>query len=295
MESSKWSIPVLISAAHGGHLKPTNYRQRDCDNNTDWTCTADSYTRDLSEVLAARFGEGFNKCPWMVINHLHRSRLDANREVAEAAGGDANAAAAHAAFHSFIALAQSKINALHGNDGSGIKGVLLDLHGYVGADYHTGGSPYAMFGYRLSASTLQQDVLPDSPSGGLTHARFRLGADSLERLVRGELSMGARVPQVSIDLVVGDMPSNCGAASKINNRDPPPPRKISFPTFLRGHHNTLSCAHLRTNYLVISSKSSSVERRLSLTQKLALLPMSFCCMLSGLVPGSLRGGMCDAC
>lgn len=99
-------------------------------NNADWVCDADSYTILVGEALAASFGAAYGgKCPWMVINHLHRSRLDANRAVEEAAGGDADAEAAWAAFHQFITTAQGKINTLHGNDGNGIKGIMLDLHG----------------------------------------------------------------------------------------------------------------------------------------------------------------------
>lgn len=212
LEDPAWSIPVVISAAHGGNLRPDGYAERDCDTNVGWICSADSFTRELSEVISASFGDGYaGKCPWVVVNHLHRSRLDANREVNEATGGNANATAAHTAFHTFIGQAQSKVNTLHGNDGSGIKGVMLDLHGYAGEDWAAAGSPYVQFGYRLSASTLQQDTLPDAPSGGLTHARLRLGADSLENLVRGSLSMGNRVPQVSNSVIVGEVPGNCGA------------------------------------------------------------------------------------
>jgi hypothetical protein len=93
-------------------------------------CDADSYTINVGEALANSFAVAYNgKCPWMVINHLHRSRLDANREIVEAADGDANAELAWAAFHQYITTAQGKINTLHGNDGNGIKGIMLDLHG----------------------------------------------------------------------------------------------------------------------------------------------------------------------
>jgi hypothetical protein len=212
-ESTGWSIPVLITVPHGGSLNPNNYVERDCDANSGWVCSADSYTRQLSEVLAARFGAGYSgKCPWVVINHLHRSRLDANREINEATGGDANAALSHTAFHQFITDGQVKMNTIHGNDGSGIKGLLFDLHGYKGTDWRAGGAPYAMFGYRLLGSTLQSDPLPDAPSGGLTHAKNKLGANSLENLVRGPLSMGNRVPQVDGTLLVNDVPNDCGLA-----------------------------------------------------------------------------------
>lgn len=85
------------------------------------------------------------------------------------------------------------------------------LRRYKGEDWLVGGSPYALYGYRLSANTLSQLVLPDSPSGSITFASQRLGAGGLEWLVRGAGSMGARVPQIDQQLIVGAMPNNCGA------------------------------------------------------------------------------------
>eukprot|EP00040_Diaphanoeca_grandis_P029360 m.171827 g.171827 ORF g.171827 m.171827 type:complete len:428 (+) comp31663_c0_seq2:380-1663(+) len=222
LELASKSIPVLITAPHGGQLKPDDdYADRDCAGN-GWVCGADSYTLQLAEHVATRFGQQYGgKCPWMVINHLHRSKLDANRELPEAADGDANAEDAWVAFHSFITQAQEKINSIHGNDGNGIKGVMLDLHGYAGEDYLAGGAPYAMYGYRLTENTLLQDPLPDAPTGSITHAAQKLGPGGLENLVRGAKSLGALVPTLNPANVKGSMPANCG--------DPMPSPAIKSP------------------------------------------------------------------
>ena len=121
---------------------PPRYGDRDCVNNSDWVCDADSFTVDFAEALAAAFAAAHGgRCPWMVINHLHRSKLDANRNVSEATGGDANAEVAWRAFHNFTTRAQEKVAAVHGDDGSAIKGILFDVHGYAGTDWRAAGSP----------------------------------------------------------------------------------------------------------------------------------------------------------
>lgn len=210
-ELASVSAAVIISAPHGGSLKPVAYADRDCEGNAGWICAADSYTLELSERVATRFGMQHNgRCPWMVINYLHRSKLDANREIVEAADGDANAEIIWQTFHDYIALAQEKVQAIHGDDGSGIKGVLFDFHGYKGTDYNPAGSPYTQYGYRLTENTLDVNQLPDSPSGSMTHASQSLGAGGLERVVRGDKSMGHFVPAIDQQLVVGDMPAGCG-------------------------------------------------------------------------------------
>lgn len=205
------SIPVVITVSHGGTLTPPEYSVRDCAGNPSWVCNADSDTIDVSLALAAAFGRLYaGKCPWIVINRLHRSVLDANRDVAEAADGDVGAIAAWQAFHDYVTAAQTKVNTLHGNDGSAIKGWLVDLHGYAGTDFRAGGSPYSLFGYRLSANTLNQSTLPNSPSGSMTLGSQRLGEGGLERLVRGNISLGAQVPAINTSLVIGTMPNGCG-------------------------------------------------------------------------------------
>jgi hypothetical protein len=96
---------------------------------------------------------------------------------------------------------------------------------YGGTDYNAAGSPYALYGYRLSANTLSQLVLPNSPSGSITFATQRLGASGLqsptEWLVRGAGSMGARVPQVDPQFIVGNMPADCGAPMPSPDRPSP--------------------------------------------------------------------------
>ena len=47
--------------------------------------------------------------------------------------------AAWADYHAFIDDALAKVEALHGNDGDGVNGISIDLHGYEGTDWRDNG------------------------------------------------------------------------------------------------------------------------------------------------------------
>jgi hypothetical protein len=139
-----------------------------------------------------------------VINHLHRSKLDANREVNEAAHGDPTSMEAWTKFHTFINDAQlnlrghfgtSTVTSSTGSKKTGIHALLLDMHGYAGTDWHEDGSPLIQWGYRFSDNSLEYCPL-DSRSkysiGTMTHGRWMDG-HSYECLVRGPGSLASRL------------------------------------------------------------------------------------------------------
>ena len=69
----------------------------------------------------------------------------------QGAAGEINGEAAWRQYHTLIALAQRKVAAIHGVDEhNGVKGLFVALHGYSGEDYADGGSPYTLYGFRLS-------------------------------------------------------------------------------------------------------------------------------------------------
>lgn len=57
---------------------------------------------------------------------------------------------------------------------------------------------------------LNQTRLQDSVGGSVAHAAERLGEGGLERIVRGDVSLGQLVPPVDASLIVGDVPAGCG-------------------------------------------------------------------------------------
>jgi len=114
------NLPLIISVPHGGNLVPTEIPDRTCGDET----VTDSYTANLAnEIKSAVFN--LTGCyPHIIICNLKRTKLDANRDISEAACGNEFAGMAWNEFHAFIDTASANITRKNG------KGLLIDLHGH---------------------------------------------------------------------------------------------------------------------------------------------------------------------
>jgi hypothetical protein len=111
-------LPLVISAPHGGLLKPKSvadrrYGVRDSDANT----------QDLARRIAAEVKKQTGKTMPLIISHLHRSKLDPNREIKEAAQGGKTAEKIWHEYHDLIDQALKAAVARHG------RAFFIDLHG----------------------------------------------------------------------------------------------------------------------------------------------------------------------
>ena len=101
----EWQVgeaPIVISIPHGGGLRPF-----ECSSRT-WGKTArDGHTIEIGLKLRDAIIRETGKAPHIVICHLHRSKLDANRETEEAAQGGAVAELAWSQYHGFIEQART--------------------------------------------------------------------------------------------------------------------------------------------------------------------------------------------
>ena len=169
-------LPLILTAPHGGRLKPD-----DIPNRTQGTLLRDSFTdllaRDVADAVRARTG----RQPHLVICHLHRAKVDCNREVGEGAQSNAAAAAVWQAFHDFVAEARD--SATRTNTAPAL---LLDVHA------HGHAVPRVELGYLLSRKQL---ALPDAELEKLAErtsirdlARHTQG--SFVDLLRGPRSLG---------------------------------------------------------------------------------------------------------
>ncbi|MGE0144265.1 MAG: LamG-like jellyroll fold domain-containing protein [Planctomycetota bacterium] len=136
------NAPILVTAGHGGDLMPPTIPDR-----TYGTFAHDTRTLELARELATSLRSRFDLHPHVVLFHLHRRKVDVNREVVEGAQGDPNGVAAYDAFHRACSDARAAIGSGWG------AGIYLDLHGH--------GHPenWIELGYSLSAAQL---ALPDS-------------------------------------------------------------------------------------------------------------------------------------
>lgn len=180
------NIPLILSATHGGDLRPADIPNRTC---AGCVTSADLYTRELAIELRESVFRANGYYPHLVINRLHRSKLDANREIIEAAQGHPDAEKAWKEFHGFLEQAVVQIKNTCG------RGLLIDIHGHG----HT--IQRLELGYLLSAVTLRtnEDNLDTEEIVSQSSIRYLASNNRLNLkhhvLVRGENSLGALLEQ----------------------------------------------------------------------------------------------------
>jgi N-formylglutamate amidohydrolase len=171
-------LPVVIAAPHGGRLKPEEIPDR-----TQGVRESDANTQELARTVAAVIHARTGHHAHIVISHLHRGKLDPNREIVEAAEGNPIAEQAWREHHDFIAGACAAAV-----EKSGVA-FFIDLHG------HSHAIRRLELGYLHSVEDLAADDealnaadLAAKGSLALIAARSHLPyAD----LLRGEHSLGA--------------------------------------------------------------------------------------------------------
>lgn len=176
------NMPIVLSAPHGGLLTPAAIPDRDCSG---CTTVNDFNTQELGRAVANALHARTGCWPHLVINRLHRRKLDANRDLPEAADGNAIAGQAWMDFHDFLGAAKNQAAWQFG------KGFYVDLHGHA----HT--IQRLELGYLLYSDELQlADSILNKPTYiGYSSIRNLVYANpqalSHAALLRGELSLGS--------------------------------------------------------------------------------------------------------
>lgn len=180
------TLPLLLSAPHGGEKTPASIPDRDCSG---CSYVNDFNTQELGRALAQALYERSGCYPHLVMNRLHRRKLDANRDLEEAADGNPNAEQAWTEFHTFMETARTQIGQGFG------KGFYVDLHG------HGHSIQRLELGYLHTKTELQ---LPDSvlnlapyPTDNSIRKLSAANPNNLSHaeLLRGSLSLGALLHQ----------------------------------------------------------------------------------------------------
>ncbi len=192
IEYKAGNLPTVISAPHGGSLTPVQIPDRDC-----YGCVyvTDAFTEDLIRQMNEAIFDLFGCYPHIIINRLKRTKMDANRDIWDAANGNVLAKKAWHDFHNFIQAAKDTITAKYG------KGLYLDLHG------HGHQNQRLELGYRISKSELQQSNTSLNQAKYVNDASIRnlvndnLNDYTLSILLRGEDSFGELYEQESYPAV----------------------------------------------------------------------------------------------
>ena len=174
------NLPIILSAPHGGDWQPDSIPDRDC---VGCVFQIDAFTRVITWDLVDKIEELTGCFPHMVMNRLHRVKFDANRDIEDAADGNALVEEAWRGYHEFIDLSKDEINSSYG------RGLFLDLHGHA----HT--IQRIELGYLLSREALQMSDAEinelQNEASISTLAANNINRLSLAGLLRGEESFGS--------------------------------------------------------------------------------------------------------
>jgi N-formylglutamate amidohydrolase len=182
VEFTPGDLPLVISAPHGGTIEPLSIPDRTGSNAT---VVRDAETDALALAMPDAFAARTGGTPHVIVMHLHRSKVDANREIGEGAENNAAAARAWREYHGFIEAARLRVIEDHG------RGFYIDLHG------HGHEIPRLELGYLLSASQLgggdeqlnaasvveRSSIRRLAETGESTHAELLRGTSSLGTLL----------------------------------------------------------------------------------------------------------------
>lgn len=165
------TLPLIIAAPHGGQLEPADVPDRK-DGVTTRDAETDLLATELAEAITRRTGAR----PHLILCHLHRKKVDCNRDALTGTGGNPRALATWRAFHEAIGIAR---------DSAG-HGLFLDLHG------HSHPVARVELGYLLSAEQLRESGPGLSALAQVSSLASiaRTSPDTFEGLLRGSRSLG---------------------------------------------------------------------------------------------------------
>jgi hypothetical protein len=170
-------MPLIISAPHGGTLKPA-----EVPNRKQGEFAHDEHVEELARAIQQAVHDRFGHYPHVIICRLDRHKVDCNRDIGEGAESDPGAQQAWKEFQGYIEMARSNVVATAG------KGFYIDLHG------QSHPIKRIELGYSLNASQLTNanPVLDQPPFADHSTIRSlaRRAGVPFSELLRGTNSLG---------------------------------------------------------------------------------------------------------
>jgi hypothetical protein len=177
------NIPVILTIPHGGDITPS-----EISNRTYGVTVTDSKTIELGIAIRNYFYSIYNIRPYVVINNLKRTKLDANRDKAEAAQNNIYAERAFDEFHFYIEKAREDIISKFNT------GILFDIHGH-GINPDGFNDLRTWIGYLLTADELDNsnDYIDQNISINdiSIYSILNSSGQTLSQLLSGPNSLGA--------------------------------------------------------------------------------------------------------
>lgn len=186
IEHQAGTLPLVLAAPHGGTLRPG-----ELPNRSFGRVAQDTYTAEIVLALAAALEVKTGHRPHVILCRLHRTKVDCNREIKEAAQGNPGAEAAWNEFHKACNTACETVTREQGC------GLFLDIHGHRHEDQRV------ELGYLLTARQLELSNTAldgDALNGEKSSIRELItrSGRNLSALVRGPNSLGSLLEARSI-------------------------------------------------------------------------------------------------
>lgn len=185
IEYQQGTLPLVISVPHGGEQEPASIPNRTCNNAV---LVTDANTVEVALAIKSSLYALTGCYPHIIVCHLHRSKLDCNRNLSDGACGNTTAGQAWSEFHNFINVAQNTAQAAYPS-----KVFFMDLHGH--------GNPIQRIelGYLLYDDELAlTDSTLNTPTyigySSIRHlANNNVGNLNHAQLLRGSTALGTRL------------------------------------------------------------------------------------------------------
>lgn len=206
------NLPVIISVPHGGAIAPSEIPDRTCGDET----VTDSYTINLVKEIRDAFYKTTGCYPHIIICNLKRTKLDANRDLPEAACGNEFAEKAWYEFHNFLDSAKANVTRKSG------RGIYIDLHGHGHAIQRL------ELGYLLTATQLAY-------SEAVLNTATYINSSSIRRLINSNVSNLSHAELLRGVYSLGSLFAAKGFPSVPSTDDRYP---LSGQTYFNGGYNT---------------------------------------------------------
>ena len=173
------NLPIILSAPHGGSLKPAALPDRTC---AECVTSADLNTRELLRLVDSVFTAKTGCFVHSVFTNLHRVKIDQNRSLPEATDGNDVTLPYYNEYHNNLVAAQNAVMKKYS------KGMVIDLHG------HGHSIQRLELGYLISGSELRMSDASLLTLAGTSSIRrlnqVALSSPGFVNLVRGQEALG---------------------------------------------------------------------------------------------------------
>ena len=193
IEYHSGTLPIILSASHGGWMEPTEIADR-----TQGVTAIDTNTYQLTKVIMDTLTARFGGKPHVILCLLKRLKLDVNREVIEAAEGNIYGERAWAEYHHYLDIAKELVTVNHGS------GIVFDIHGH-------GENPdgyydlrtwlgYLIKGYELDLTDEELNTI-DFKNKSSIKVLADSSSHSFISILRGETSFGSIMDSLGYECV----------------------------------------------------------------------------------------------